>query len=48
MEDQHKKEVKRLDKMWRKRSMDGETTNDQTRDDVWMSAPYSKTRAATP
>ena len=37
------KEVKRLDKMWshskeRKRSMGGETTNDQTRDDMWMSA----------
>ena len=25
--------------------MGGETTNDQTRDDVWMSALFTKTRA---
>ena len=28
--------------------MGGETTNDQTRDDLWMSALFTKTRATTP
>ena len=31
-----------------KRSMVGERTNDQTRDDMWMSALFTKTRAKSP
>ena len=45
--------VKKLDKMQRhakerKRSMGGETTNDQTRDDMWKIALFTKTPTTTP
>ena len=45
--------VKKLDKMQRhlkdkKSSMGGETMHKQTRDDMWVSSLFTKTRATTP